>query len=676
VFSYPGGAPSGWFPTPGVSAGAQIYLYNQNDTGPLDSAAVVVNGTSLTYTKDGSGPIKAPFVFEGIPLYYSVAHYVSELTLNQSDAINVSVTIDGTTYSASATGFSTLPSILVPSPNATWAADATNTISWSSSPNTGDQIALGIYDNAGKPVWPASDSNQMVTLPTTQTSYTIPGTMVSVGNRLLVVAVAADVPIAGAIPGSALHVTVSSYEPITVVPPRIPFTTPTSLTISPSTVTLGIAKSIQLSVQGTFPDNSTVDLTGDATWSSSDTSKATVTSSGLVTGVANGSAIVTADFRGVQATQKAMVFQPNPSPVPPLSQSVAYQIDYRHSGEATVGGNGPSFPQAAQWTTTLNGRSSYPLIAEGKVFVETRAADGVTFSLYALDETNGTVLWGPILLAGQGGHAYDHGKVFVATFNATVFAFDAKSGTTLWSRKLPGQTFSTAAPTAINGMVYASSDDGMLYGLDEANGDVLWTATIAGGGESSPAVSADGVFASYQCNTYDFDPVTGAPIWHTGQCAGSGALTPALYGDRLYVRDTNDYIDKIFDSHTGAQTGTFNSTTIPAVSGASAYYLNIDTSTLTAVDAATQNVRWTFTGDGALQIAPIVIDSVVVIGSGTGMVYALNAATGATVWVGQAGDSIWRIDERNENLLIGLGAGDGYLVVPASNKVTAWRIAP
>ena len=88
----------------------------------------------------------------------------------------------------------------------------------------------------------------------------------------------------------------------------------------------------------------------------------TVSNLGVITGVAVGSATVTVQLGNLSwNTVVTVIPQPTPSPLPPLSQSVTYQIDYAHSGRATFGANGPTFPPSAHWATTLNGNSiSYP----------------------------------------------------------------------------------------------------------------------------------------------------------------------------------------------------------------------------------------------------------------------------------------------------------------------------
>ncbi|MDG3012457.1 Ig-like domain-containing protein [Rhodococcus sp. D2-41] len=72
----------------------------------------------------------------------------------------------------------------------------------------------------------------------------------------------------------------------------------TAITVTPSTKTLAAAATQQLAVK----DSNNVDRTALAAYESSDPAKATVTAGGLVTGVATGSATITATYQGKTAS--------------------------------------------------------------------------------------------------------------------------------------------------------------------------------------------------------------------------------------------------------------------------------------------------------------------------------------------------------------------------------------
>ena len=119
--------------------------------------------------------------------------------------------------------------------------------------------------------------------------------------------------------------------------------------------------------------------------------------------------------------------------------------------------------------------------------------------------------------------------------------------------------------------------------------------------------------------------------------------------------------------------GNFSSARIPALSTQTGFFLN--GGALQAIDLSSHAVLWNFTGDGALVSAPIVINDVVIVGSASGNVYAVDTSTGSQIWNGNAGSGIAGPDEVSGAQMTGFGAGEGYLMVPAGNKLTAWRIS-
>jgi hypothetical protein len=107
------------------------------------------------------------------------------------------------------------------------------------------------------------------------------------------------------------------------------------------------------------------------------------------------------------------------------------------------------------------------------------------------------------------------------------------------------------------------------------------------------------------------------------------------------------------------------------------YYPNYPASTLFAQNLTDNSTRWTFDGDGQLDTAPLVLSGpageFVVEGSGSGMLYELDATSGRVIWSTNVGAAIALPDEQSSSQpLTGLGAGQGLLVVPAGNTLTAY----
>lgn len=75
-----------------------------------------------------------------------------------------------------------------------------------------------------------------------------------------------------------------------------------SISIAPANPTIAAGATLQLAATGTYSDGSTRDLTGQASWSSSNGAVATVSAVGLASGLAAGSAAIAASVGAVQGT--------------------------------------------------------------------------------------------------------------------------------------------------------------------------------------------------------------------------------------------------------------------------------------------------------------------------------------------------------------------------------------
>src|SRR6185369_7295206 len=72
-------------------------------------------------------------------------------------------------------------------------------------------------------------------------------------------------------------------------------------------------------------------------------------------------------------------------------QARNYQINETHTGSNNVPGLIP--PLRPKWSRNFGQDMSYPLIADGKVFVAVRNASASGTQLYALNATDGSTLW-------------------------------------------------------------------------------------------------------------------------------------------------------------------------------------------------------------------------------------------------------------------------------------------
>lgn len=371
-----------------------------------------------------------------------------------------------------------------------------------------------------------------------------------------------------------------------------------------------------------------------------------------------------------------------PDPPPdPASEALAYQISARHDGWQP--NDQLALPLVEQWAHDFDGADiSYPLVADGRVFVTTA---GKGSNLYALSEDTGDLLWGPVALGGSFGWSnatYELGRVFSVNSDGIMQAFDAGSGQILWAKQLPGQYLFSSPPTAANRRVFVggAGEGGTLYALAGNTGQVLWTASVENGDSSSPVVTDDAVFVSYACvQAYSFATVSGAALWHhDGGCEGGGGDTPALLGNRLYARDFVSS-DLMFDAPTGELLGAFASSAIPAGTDSTVFTVSGGVLAATPYDGTTP--IWTY-GDGKITSAPVVVGNQVVVGSSvgeefdpmmTGKLDVLSASSGEVVSSFALPAPVPTPDEFDvSGPVTGLAAADNRLFVPAGGVLYAF----
>jgi outer membrane protein assembly factor BamB len=354
------------------------------------------------------------------------------------------------------------------------------------------------------------------------------------------------------------------------------------------------------------------------------------------------------------------------------------QLNAAHTGAAREPSLEP--PLRLAWQRSFDQPPGYPLIVGGRVFVAVqhrsprRGADVI-----ALSARTGRTLWrrdvGGYVFATA---AYDAGRLYVLSDDATIFALDPASGRVLWRHD--GDLVGTdGPPVGYAGNLYVVRNS-YVQAFDGETGAELWSSLINGTDATGPAVAGDRVYASFAGpQVYAFDRATGAEIWHPYESThGGGGQTPALYRDRLYVRHSRGFV---FGAQDGSPLGEFRSEFFvePAFAHGRAYVLDDldaprawrDGGNLVAIGLRGLRPAWRFRGDGYLQSSPLVVNRTVYAGSATGRLYALDARTGRLRWkthlaTGISGDGFGHGDRA-------LAAGRGLLVVPATRRLIALR---
>jgi len=182
---------------------------------------------------------------------------------------------------------------------------------------------------------------------TVQTGGTNPGlaTAVTVGTAMITATV-------GTISGSTM-LTVTNKAPAI-----------TSIAITPASPTVAAGSNIQLTATATRSDNSTQDVTNSASWTSSDTTKATVQTTGqsnpaLATGVGAGTVTITATFSGISRTTSLTVTAPKASltsiAVSPSTTSIVVGDTEQYTATGTYSDSSTqNLTRSVTWTSSNN----------------------------------------------------------------------------------------------------------------------------------------------------------------------------------------------------------------------------------------------------------------------------------------------------------------------------------
>jgi outer membrane protein assembly factor BamB len=293
-----------------------------------------------------------------------------------------------------------------------------------------------------------------------------------------------------------------------------------------------------------------------------------------------------------------------------------------------------------------------------------------------VDIATGATAWGPVSLTGPATGcpailAADNGRVFVQE-SGVLHALDAGSGTELWSR-LVGEGLTCPNPVASAGQLFVGP-----MRLDEETGAQLWLRNL--GFARLDAITATDVYVDTGCeNLSDLAAADGRQAWtRSGTTCDSGTpfLAPGLFGGRLYTQDfalSDPSPRAIVDAGTGAQVSTYASRVPPAFAGSLAYF--VVGGVLEAHNLSDLSLAWTFAGDTTLVTAPVVANGVVYVGSSSGNLYGVDTALGTQLWAAGVGTALSAPDPVFAPELTGLAVGEGWLLVPAGTRLTAYSSA-
>jgi hypothetical protein len=170
----------------------------------------------------------------------------------------------------------------------------------------------------------------------------------------------------------------------------------TGITVGPSNQSLNVGSTLQMSARGTYDDGSSKTITGSVTWSSSSPDVATISSGGLVTGVASGTTTISADQDTIegQATVNVVLNNVTALQINPTNPTVIKGGTQNFTCTATVSGQSTRPDVTATVTWALPGVTDSSIsITNGQnpaVLSVTTSAQSGTYQLTATYPNNVT----------------------------------------------------------------------------------------------------------------------------------------------------------------------------------------------------------------------------------------------------------------------------------------------
>jgi outer membrane protein assembly factor BamB len=240
--------------------------------------------------------------------------------------------------------------------------------------------------------------------------------------------------------------------------------------------------------------------------------------------------------------------------------------------------------------------------------------------------------------------------LFQLADDGVLSAIDKRTGHVVWSRPLGRLSASSPAVTA--NTVYATilssghrHDPGRIVALDSADGAVRWWRALPSPSESSPLIDRGRLFFGSQDGTvYALDDSNGSVIW-TYHARGAVKASPTLSDGVLYFGDYSGRLQAISEQTGRALwvsksegallgSGTFYST---AATVYGRVFLGNTDGRIYAYDASTGRLDWAVQTGAYVYASPAVTNApglgpTVYIGSYNGIFYALNARSGHISW--------------------------------------------
>ncbi|MDC0035123.1 PQQ-binding-like beta-propeller repeat protein [Chloroflexi bacterium] len=346
-------------------------------------------------------------------------------------------------------------------------------------------------------------------------------------------------------------------------------------------------------------------------------------------------------------TQKA-------NPIPPTSTASTtdwnmYQNNARNSGfsdyEFELNGN-------IEWQFQTNSGfvKSSPSVSEGVVYFLT--GDQSDRRIVAINVHSGQILWEKIVdPPAETSPAISGKAVYITLRDGSIISLDKDTGENLWMYKSGSPIFSS--PTIYEGVIYVTTHEAMVIALKAHSGEVLWEHDAGERITSVPAVN--GAVVAFNSNSnyvHILDSKTGNrrlkyPIGFT-----SGSV--AISEDILFVSDWTGRVRAI----------NWTKKERPFQQQIRTFKLNLYVWGLIDSFPLWTGFTWIFERPREkFQSTPVLSENAVIVTSGSGKIFKLDAENGQLLWMFNVNEKINQsVVATKKMVMVGDSKGDLFKI--------------
>ena len=312
------------------------------------------------------------------------------------------------------------------------------------------------------------------------------------------------------------------------------------------------------------------------------------------------------------------------SPVAAASSPGAWTVEgYDAAHSLAPPWDGP-IPGRVAWTYSIDGGSvAAPVVAHGAVFLARR------MGLVALDSQSGEVRWEqPVAGPLYGSPAVTDGAVIVAEAAGTIIAFSPGEGRRLWELSSGGLL--VASPVFHEGVLYVATVGRKLLALDPKTGTLLWETDLERPVYRAPSVKGERLALIADMGTLQIVDLATGRVRFTSRESRALVQSAVLVDDVAVLAGRGRVLAMDVEAKTGWFDGQLRFWGFQWFAWG-----------WRATPPAAKGLLWLRHFDPPAEIAGVAArDGAVYVSARDGRLFALDAASGETLWAQSASATV------------------------------------